>query len=159
MEPTYKSKMKNMRRLFSLYAAFLSMCFMVQISAESRGKPMSVLFIVSDDLRPALASYGNTIVQTPNLDKLAGRSVRFATATSQLAVCAPSRTSFLTGRRPDTTKQFSNKGATYWRENAGNFTTLPQHFKNAGYASVSVGKIFHPGSLQGYTALYFNFSI
>ena len=155
-EHMYKSKMKNMRCLFSLYA-FLSICFMVQISAESRGKPMSVLFIVSDDLRPALASYGNTIVQTPNLDKLAGRSVRFTTATSQLAVCAPSRTSFLTGRRPDTTKQFSNKGATYWRENAGNFTTLPQHFKNAGYMSVSVGKIFHPGSLQGVYSVILQF--
>ena len=134
-----------MRCLFSLYA-FLLICFMIQISAESRGKPMNVLFIVSDDLRPALASYGNAIVQTPHLDKLARRSVRFTTAASQLAVCAPSRTSFLTGRRPDTTKLFSNKGATYWRENAGNFTTLPQHFKNAGYVGVSVGKIFHPGT-------------
>ena len=109
---------------------------------------MNVLFIVSDDLRPALSSYGDAIVQTPNLDKLAMRSVRFSTAASQLAVCAPSRTSFLTGRRPDTTKLFSNRNATYWRDNAGNFTSLPQHFKKAGYLSVSVGKIFHPGTQE-----------
>ena len=109
---------------------------------------MNVLFIVSDDLRPALSSYGDAIVQTPNLDKLAKRSVRFSTATSQLAVCAPSRTSFLTGRRPDTIRLFSNKNATYWRDDAGNFTTLPQHFKKAGYVTVSVGKIFHPGTLS-----------
>lgn len=129
-----------------LFCCTLLVHFMVQTSAESRSEQMNVLFIVSDDLRPALASYGNKIVRTPTLDKLAESSVRFTTAASQLAVCAPSRTSFLTGRRPDTTRLFSNKGATYWRENAGNFTTLPQHFKNAGYKTVSVGKIFHPGS-------------
>ena len=106
---------------------------------------MNVLFIVSDDLRPSLGSYGDTVVQTPNLDKLARRSIRFTTAASQQAVCAPSRISFLTGRRPDTTKVLSNKKATYWRDNAGNFTSLPQHFKNAGYVTVSAGKIFHPG--------------
>ena len=124
----------------------LQICVLVVLLTESSSRQMNVLFIVSDDLRPALSSYGDAIVQTPNLDKLAKRSVRFSTASSQLAVCAPSRTSFLTGRRPDTTKLFSNKNATYWRDNAGNFTSLPQHFKKAGYLTVSVGKIFHPGT-------------
>ena len=110
---------------------------------------MNVLFIVSDDLRPALGSYGDAVVKTPNLDKLAQRSVRFTTAAAQQAVCAPSRTSFLTGRRPDTTKLLSNKKATYWRDNAGNFTSLPQHFKDAGYVTFSAGKIFHPGRIHG----------
>ena len=114
-------------------------------SSGSSQDQMNILFIVADDLRTSLGCYGNSIVKTPHLDQLASRSVRFTTATCQQAVCAPSRTSFLTGRRPDTTKLFSNTKASYWRESAGNFTTLPQHFKNAGYVTVSVGKIFHPG--------------
>ena len=61
----------------------------------------------------------------------------------QQATCSPSRTSFLTGRRPDTTRIFDLK--TYFRRVAGNYTTLPQHFKNNGYITQSVGKIFHPG--------------
>ena len=129
-------------------SVFFLLFLIIQTSKESRENQLNVLFIVSDDLRPSLGSYGNAILQTPNLDKLAERSVRFTTAASQLAVCAPSRTSFLTGRRPNTTKLISNKEPSYWRENAGNFTTLPQHFKNAGYVSVSVGKIFHPGKLK-----------
>ena len=135
---------------------FFLLFLMIHTSKESLQKQLNVLFIVSDDLRPSLGSYGNAIIQTPTLDELAERSVRFTTAASQLAVCAPSRTSFLTGRRPDTTKLISNKKPAYWRENAGNFTTLPQHFKNAGYVTVSVGKIFHPGtcklSLQVHTS-------
>ena len=105
----------------------------------------NVLFVVSDDLRPSLGCYGAEKLITPNLDRLASRSVVFETVAAQLAVCAPSRTSFLTSRRPDTTLLFSNKGAKYWRDNAGNFTTLPQHFKEAGYTAISIGKIFHPG--------------
>ena len=127
-------------------SCILRMCLMVCALPENR---MNVLFIVSDDLRPALGSYGDAVVKTPNLDKLAQRSVRFTTAAAQQAVCAPSRTSFLTGRRPDTTKLLSNKKATYWRDNAGNFTSLPQHFKDAGYVTLSAGKIFHPGRIHG----------
>ena len=118
---------------------------MVCASDKLPENPKNVLFIVSDDLRPSLGSYGAAVVKTPNLDKLAQRSVRFTTAAAQQAVCAPSRISFLTGRRPDTTKLLSNKKATYWRDNAGNFTSLPQHFKDAGYVTLSAGKIFHPG--------------
>ena len=114
----------------------------------SNGSPqdkMNVLLIVADDFRQALGSYGNTVVKTPNLDQLAQRSIRFAKAASQQAVCGPSRISFLTGRRPDTTKLVYNKKLTYWRVNAGNFTTLPQHFKDSGYFTASSGKVFHPG--------------
>ena len=141
--------MENRLRLYKLtpfrYYGILFMCLMVRTSIQLPKNQMNVLFIVSDDLRPSLGSYGDAVVQTPNLDKLAQRSVQFTTAASQQAVCGPSRTSFLTGRRPDTTKLLSNKKATYWRDNAGNFTSLPQHFKNAGYMTVSAGKIFHPG--------------
>ena len=132
----------------TLLAGFPSFLMTYLMICTSDGFPqdkMNVLFIVADDLRPTLGSYGNTVVQTPNLDKLAQRSIRFTTAASQQAVCAPSRISFLTGRRPDTTKLFSNEKATYWRVNAGNFTSLPQHFKDSGYFTASAGKVFHPG--------------
>ena len=132
----------------TLFAGFPSFFMTYLMICTSDGFPqdkMNVLFIVADDLRPTLGSYGNTVVQTPNLDKLAQRSIRFTTAASQQAVCAPSRISFLTGRRPDTTKLFSNEKATYWRVNAGNFTSLPQHFKDSGYFTASAGKVFHPG--------------
>ncbi|KAG8448137.1 hypothetical protein GDO86_015291 [Hymenochirus boettgeri] len=61
----------------------------------------------------------------------------------QQAVCAPSRVSFLTGRRPETTRLFDFN--SYWRTHAGNYSTLPQYFKEHGYVTMSVGKVFHPG--------------
>lgn len=147
-----KYKMENRRLLYepALFrcCGILLMCLMVCASEKLLEIRMNVLFIVSDDLRPSLGSYGDAVVKTPNLDKLAQRSVRFTTAAVQQAVCGPSRTSFLTGRRPDTTKLLSNEKATYWRDNAGNFTSLPQHFKDAGYVTVSVGKVFHPGRIH-----------
>ncbi|KAK7500512.1 hypothetical protein BaRGS_00008087, partial [Batillaria attramentaria] len=75
-------------------------------------------------------------------------SVRFDRAYAQQAVCGPSRTSFLTGRRPDTTRVFNLDD--YWRTVAGNFSTLPQYFKEHGYASHGIGKIFHPGTSAGH---------
>lgn len=105
----------------------------------------NVLMIVSDDLRPALGAYhGDDTVFTPNLDALAldPRSTVFTRAYVQQAVCGPSRSSFLTGRRPDTTKLYDF--GSYWRDVASNATTLPQHFRNSGYKTFSIGKIFHP---------------
>ncbi|XP_042336438.1 iduronate 2-sulfatase isoform X2 [Sceloporus undulatus] len=104
---------------------------------------MNVLFIIADDLRPALGSYGDALVRSPNIDQLASRSVVFQNAFAQQAVCAPSRVSFLTGRRPDTTRLYDFN--SYWRVHAGNYSTLPQYFKENGYLTMSVGKVFHPG--------------
>ncbi|KAH6936620.1 hypothetical protein HPB50_020344 [Hyalomma asiaticum] len=64
------------------------------------------------------------------------------------ALCGPSRTSFLTSRRPDTLRVYENH-CHYWRHTVGNFTTIPQYFKENGYHTVSVGKIFHPGPPSG----------
>lgn len=61
----------------------------------------------------------------------------------QQALCAPSRNSFLTSRRPDTLHLYDFY--SYWRDSVGNFTTLPQHFKENGYYTHSIGKVFHPG--------------
>ncbi|XP_067404204.1 iduronate 2-sulfatase isoform X1 [Emydura macquarii macquarii] len=111
--------------------------------AHPRGGGMNVLFIVADDLRPALGCYGDSLVKSPNIDQLASRSVVFQNAYAQQAVCAPSRVSFLTGRRPDTTRLYDFH--SYWRVQAGNYSTIPQYFKENGYTAMSVGKVFHPG--------------
>jgi iduronate 2-sulfatase len=124
-----------------LLALFIFMC--TKFLDLASGKP-NVLFVVSDDLRPALGTYGTPHVKTPFIDFLADQSVVFTRAFVQQAVCAPSRTSFLTGRRPDSTKLWSNEG-WYWRDAVGNFSTLPQYFKENGYFTASIGKVFHRG--------------
>ncbi|KAK3606715.1 hypothetical protein CHS0354_005853 [Potamilus streckersoni] len=122
-----------------------------QIQRETSTAP-NILLIIVDDLRPTLGCYGNGIFLTPNIDSLARKSVVFKKAFAQQALCGPSRTSFLTSRRPDTTRLYDLH--SYWRETAGNFTSLPQHFKENGYFTQSVGKIFHPGKCSNGTDDY-----
>ncbi|XP_042230412.1 iduronate 2-sulfatase-like isoform X2 [Homarus americanus] len=109
----------------------------------------NVLLIVVDDLRPALGCYGDSLALTPNIDSLALHGTILTRAFAQQALCGPSRTSFLTSRRPDTTRLYDVH--FYWREHAGNFTTLPQYFKEHGYHTVSAGKIFHPGIVSNHS--------
>lgn len=114
-------------------------------------KPPNVLFIVVDDLRPMLGCYGEDIL-SPNIDQLASLSMKFTNAHVQQAVCAPSRVSFLTGRRPDTTRLYDF--GSYWRTASGNYTTLPQHFMENGYFSAGIGKVFHQGKPSNFTFDY-----
>ncbi|XP_013884890.1 iduronate 2-sulfatase [Austrofundulus limnaeus] len=109
----------------------------------------NVLFIMADDLRTSLGCYGDPLVKSPNIDQLASRSQVFLEAHVQQAVCAPSRTSMLTSRRPDTTRLYDFN--SYWRVHSGNYTTLPQYFKSRGYTTMSVGKVFHPGIASNHT--------
>lgn len=108
-------------------------------SAGFAARP-NVLFIMADDFRPEMGCYGSTAL-TPNLDKLARRSVQFQRAYCQQAVCNPSRSSLLTGRRPDTLRLWNN--GTHFRELNPEVTTLPLWFKEHGYTTRCVGKIFH----------------
>jgi iduronate 2-sulfatase len=101
---------------------------------------VNVLLLMADDLRPELASYGS-LALTPNLDRLARRSVQFDRAYCQQSVCNPSRSSMLTGRRPDTLRLWNN--GTHFRELNPDVTTLPLWFKQHGYTTRCVGKIFH----------------
>lgn len=100
----------------------------------------NVLFIMADDYRPETGSYGSRAL-TPNLDRLARRAVQFDRAYCQQAVCNPSRSSLLTGLRPDTLRIWNN--GTHFRELNPDVTTLPLHFKENGYDTRCVGKIFH----------------
>uniref|UniRef100_A0A671Y9V6 Iduronate 2-sulfatase n=1 Tax=Sparus aurata TaxID=8175 RepID=A0A671Y9V6_SPAAU len=112
----------------------------------------NVLFIIADDLRTSLGCYGDTVAKSPNIDQLASKSQVFLNAYAQQAVCAPSRTSMLTSRRPDTTRLYDFN--SYWRVHSGNYTTMPQYFKSKGYFTMSVGKVFHPGIASNHTDDY-----
>ncbi|XP_054707302.1 iduronate 2-sulfatase-like [Uloborus diversus] len=112
----------------------------------------NILFIVVDDLRPALGCYGDKNAITPNIDFLASKSVIFKNAYAQQALCSASRISFLTSRRPDTLHLYDD--GSYWRDTVGNFTTIPQLFKHNGYETISIGKIFQHGSVSNFTDDY-----
>ena len=108
---------------------------------------MNVLYFVADDLRPEfLAAYDQKVMITPALDKIASEGLVFDHAYCSVAVCSPSRNSFMSGRRPHRTLVFDNSG-TDFRENGqgANWTTLPQHFKDSGWLTLGGGKTFHPG--------------
>ena len=109
-----------------------------QVNAKGQ---YNVLFIIVDDLRPWLGCYGHPEIHTPNIDRLAERGTLFNRAYCQNPLCHPSRTSILTGLRPETAGVFSN--AVNFREKLPNAVTLPQHFKTYGYHTESIGKIEH----------------
>jgi arylsulfatase A-like enzyme len=113
-------------------------------SAESAlTSQLNVLFIALDDFRPEIGAYGVTDINTPNLDTLASQGMLFKRAYTQMATCSPSRTSLLTGLRPDTTKV--QDLTTNFRTTIPTVVTLPQYFKSQGYASRGIGKVFHDG--------------
>ena len=101
---------------------------------------LNVLLLMADDYRPEMGSYGSP-AKTPHLDALAKRGVQFDRAYCQQALCNPSRSSMLTGLRPDTLRLWVN--GTHFRDKRPDAVTLPEHFKNHGYVTRDVGKIFH----------------
>jgi iduronate 2-sulfatase len=110
--------------------------------AWAADKP-NVLFIIADDLTStALSCYGNPVCHTPNIDRLAAKGMRFTRAYCQGAYCGPSRASLLSGYYPHAT---GVQGYNSPRAATGERATWPQHFKNAGYHSARVSKIFHMG--------------
>jgi iduronate 2-sulfatase len=104
---------------------------------------MNVLFIASDDMRPQLGCYGDPSVRSPHLDALARRGTLFSRSYVQQALCSPSRISMLSGRYPSSTGIFEIGRPL--RATMPAVTTLPQHFKNHGYHTRSLGKIYHVG--------------
>lgn len=111
------------------------------LSLNAAPNRFNVLFIAVDDLRPELGCYGTPIIKSTNLDRLAARGLVFNRAYCQQAFCNPSRASLLTGRRPDSIKVYDLE--TDFRTILPDVVTLPQYFKQQGYHSQGMGKIYH----------------
>src|SRR5439155_9755656 len=113
------------------------------VNAADPAKRPNVLLIISDDLTAtALSCYGNAICKTPNIDRLAAEGTRFTRCFCQGTYCGPSRASLLSGYYPHATGLL---GYTSPRPAIGERATWPQHFKNAGYYTARVSKIYHMG--------------
>lgn len=126
-----------------LHAVVLAVAINSLVQADEPTQT-NILFIAIDDLRPELASYKADGIQTPHIDRLAGRGLQFNAAYCQYPVCNPSRSSFLTGKRPEELGILSNRIAL--REKWPDLVTLPQHFRNNGYFTAGLGKLFHVGT-------------
>ena len=112
-------------------------------AGEKPATQFNVLFIISDDLTAtALSCYGNKVCSTPNIDALAARGTRYTRAYCQGTYCGPSRASMLSGYYPHATGVLGYKSP---RPQIGDRATWPQHFKNNGYYSARVSKIYHMG--------------
>jgi uncharacterized sulfatase len=105
------------------------------------GNKKNMILVAVEDLSPVLGCYGDPIAKTPNIDHFAEKSVVFKNAFCQAPVCNPSRTSFITGLRPDTTGISNNEGT--WLETMPEVVTFPYCFKQNGYYTGRAGKLFH----------------
>ena len=131
------------------YFKFATFFFLVVISNAiiAQRKPTSkpnILFIAVDDLKPLLGCYGNTMVKTPNIDRLAKMATVFNKNYCQQAICGPTRASLMTGSRPDATKIWNL--TTQMRDVNPDILTLPQYLISQGYTTSGIGKIYHPSS-------------
>lgn len=117
--------------------------FSVSAFSADHDPRLNVLLIIADDLNNDLGTYGHPIVKTPHIDALARDGMRFDAAYSQFPVCTPSRSSFLTGLYPEQIGVVEVE--PYFRDHVPDVTTLPQLFRENGYSSARVGKIFHQG--------------
>lgn len=127
-----------------MFRAFLILVVLCNAaSPTSAADHPNVLLICVDDLKPLLGCYGDKMVKSPNIDRLAARGMLFENAYCNQAVCAPSRNSLLTGLRPQTLGIYDL--GTNFRRSRPDAITLPQHFKAYGYRTEALGKIFHVG--------------
>ncbi|MSU48398.1 MAG: iduronate-2-sulfatase [Opitutus sp.] len=133
----------------------LAACAQAPVWATAPAAPITpkfnVLFLIADDLNCDLGCYGVPEMKTPNIDRLARRGVKFESAYCQFPLCSPSRSSFLTGRRPNVTGVHLNPSAgrtpvsPHFREKIPDTITLPQLFKRHGIFAARVGKLYHYG--------------
>ncbi len=125
--------------LFCIYSCSESL--KKEKSISNTAENMNVLLIIADDLNCDLGAYGNLVVKTPNIDRLAEKGVLFENAHSQYPWCGPSRASFMTGMYTNQTKITRNNMNI--RNSVPDVITLGQRFRQQGYQSVRIGKIYH----------------
>ena len=131
-----------MRKSLFFVSSILSL-LSYDVFGQQDKKP-NILFIAVDDLKPIMGCYGNKLIKTPNIDRLAKMGTMFSNNYCQQSVCGPTRASLMTGMRPDHTKVWDLK--TQMRDVNPDIVTLPQYLLTQGYNAVGTGKIFHPSS-------------
>src|ERR1041385_1962918 len=138
--------MKGPRRIYLFVLCFFlaAMSLPAADLGKAEARILNVLFIAVDDLNNHLGCYGNRLVKSPNVDRLARRGVRFDRAYCQLPLCSPSRVSLLTGLRPDATRIFDLQNDCR-KQPPPDVVPLPQLLRRNGYFAARVGKIFHYG--------------
>lgn len=125
-----------------LIRSLLVILCLASFDLATADKP-NVLFIAVDDLRPELNCYGAEHIHSPNIDRLASEGTLFSRAYCQQAVCNPSRASLMTGLRPDTLNVYDLR--TNFRDTTPWAVSIPELFKEYGYHTQAIGKIYHGG--------------
>ena len=133
--------MKELNKIYFISFIIIQLLiFSCQSPTEKKEQP-SILFIAVDDLRPELNCFGESQIHSPKLDELASEGIIFTEAHCNVPVCGASRASLLTGTRP-TRYRYLNF-STWAEKDYPGVLSLPNHFKNNGYYTISNGKVFH----------------
>ena len=128
-------------RTTAILLAFLTTAPTLAGESRTAAEPPNVLFIVCDDLNTHVSTSGYPHIRTPAMDRLAAGGTRFLRTYCQYPVCGPSRSSFLSGLYPESTRVLDNKSDI--RQKRPGMTPFPEHFRKNGYWTAGVGKIFH----------------
>ena len=131
--------------LRSIIGSFL-LCLVSSIHLFAQNAKPNILFIAVDDLKPVIGAYGNKMIKTPNIDRLARHGTVFLSNYCQQAICGPTRASIMTGMRPDMTKIWDLKAKI--REVSPDIVTLPQYLITQGYSTQGIGKVFDPRNVD-----------
>ncbi len=132
-----------MKKIIGLFTGVL--LFSQSMVVAQNAKP-NVLFIAIDDLKPILGCYGDKLIKTPNIDRLAKMGTVFMSNYCQQAVCGPTRASLMTGKRPDYTKVWDLK--TPMRNVNPDILSIPQYFISQGYSAQGIGKVYDPRNVD-----------
>ena len=127
---------------------FVIILFVALFEIYAQKSKPNILFIAIDDLKPTIGAYEDTLAITPHMDAIAKNGTTFLNNHTQQAICGPSRASLLTGKRPDYTKVWNLK--TKMRDVNPDILTIPQYFKQNGYETIGVGKIYDPRCVDSY---------
>jgi arylsulfatase A-like enzyme len=127
------------KKLNLALAGLVSVSCFAKTDNKASEKP-NILFIAIDDLKPILGCYGDPIIKTPNIDRIAKNGTIFLQNYVQQAVSGPTRASIMTGMRPDYTKVWDLK--TRMRDMNPDILSLPQYLITQGYSTLGIGKVY-----------------